>query len=223
MSTSTKRADARRQRTRREDTSWFPQTASRAGTCWRFRPRASRWATAMSPWRRRPSASTSSRPSSTRSSPRRSRSWSWRPVSAAAATPKVRCGGRRAAISCSARSAKTAASNTRRARAPPSPRSRPTAPTASPAIPQGRLVACEGLTRRVTREEADGSITVIANNYQGQRINKPNDVVVKSDGSIYFTDPWNIPELPQHWDLAYQRRLSGSRPTSAPSTSWSTT
>ena len=68
---------------------------------------------------------------------------------------------------------------------------------------QGRLVSCEGLARRVTREEPDGSITVIANSYQGKRINKPNDVVVKSDGSIYFTDPWNIPDLPQPWDLDY--------------------
>jgi gluconolactonase len=68
---------------------------------------------------------------------------------------------------------------------------------------QGRLVACEGVLRRVTREEADGSFTVIANTYQGKRINKPNDVVVKSDNSIYFTDPWNIPELPQPWDLDF--------------------
>jgi gluconolactonase len=68
---------------------------------------------------------------------------------------------------------------------------------------QGRLVACEGIARRVTREEPDGSFTVVANTYQGKRINKPNDVVVKSDGSIYFTDPWNIPDLPQPWDLDY--------------------
>jgi sugar lactone lactonase YvrE len=68
---------------------------------------------------------------------------------------------------------------------------------------QGRLVACEGVLRRVTREEADGSFTVIANTYQGKRINKPNDVVVKSDNSIYFTDPWNIPDLPQPWDLDF--------------------
>ena len=67
----------------------------------------------------------------------------------------------------------------------------------------GRLVSCEGLTRRVTRHEPDGSITVVANNYQGKRINKPNDVVAKSDGSIYFTDPWNIPALPQPWDLDF--------------------
>lgn len=54
---------------------------------------------------------------------------------------------------------------------------------------QGRLVSCEHLTRRVTRTEHDGSITVIADNYQGKRLNSPNDVVVKSDGSIWFTDP----------------------------------
>jgi len=54
---------------------------------------------------------------------------------------------------------------------------------------QGRLVACEGDTRRVVRIDADGSVTVIANGYQGKRIGRPNDVVVKSDGSIYFTDP----------------------------------
>ncbi len=54
---------------------------------------------------------------------------------------------------------------------------------------QGRLVACEYDTRRVIRVESDGSITVIANRYHGRRLNRPNDVVVKSDGSIYFTDP----------------------------------
>ena len=54
---------------------------------------------------------------------------------------------------------------------------------------QGRLVACEHGSRRVTREELDGSITVVANSYHGRRLNRPNDVVVKSDGAIYFTDP----------------------------------
>lgn len=54
---------------------------------------------------------------------------------------------------------------------------------------QGRLVSCEHLARRVTRTEHDGSITVIADTYQGKRLNSPNDVVVKSDGSIWFTDP----------------------------------
>jgi gluconolactonase len=54
---------------------------------------------------------------------------------------------------------------------------------------QGRLVSCEHGTRRVTRTEWDGSITVLADNYQGRRLNSPNDVVVKSDGSVWFTDP----------------------------------
>jgi gluconolactonase len=54
---------------------------------------------------------------------------------------------------------------------------------------QGRLVSCEHGTRRVTRTEWDGSITVLADNYQGRRLNSPNDVVVKGDGSIWFTDP----------------------------------
>ena len=54
---------------------------------------------------------------------------------------------------------------------------------------QGRLVSCEHGTRRVTRTEHDGSITVIADSFDGKRLNSPNDVVVKSDGSIWFTDP----------------------------------
>ncbi|MEU7811984.1 SMP-30/gluconolactonase/LRE family protein [Pseudonocardia sp. NPDC049154] len=54
---------------------------------------------------------------------------------------------------------------------------------------QGRLVSCEHATRRVTREEPDGSVTVIADHYRGLRLNRPNDVVVRSDGSIWFTDP----------------------------------
>ncbi len=54
---------------------------------------------------------------------------------------------------------------------------------------QGRLVTCEHLTRRVTRTEHDGSITVLADQWQGKSLNSPNDVVVKSDGSVWFTDP----------------------------------
>jgi gluconolactonase len=53
----------------------------------------------------------------------------------------------------------------------------------------GRLVTCEHLTRRVTRTEVDGSIFVVADRWQGKRLNSPNDVVVKSDDSIWFTDP----------------------------------
>jgi len=54
---------------------------------------------------------------------------------------------------------------------------------------QGRLVSCEHGGRRVSRTEIDGTITAIADSYQGKRLNSPNDVVVKSDGSIWFTDP----------------------------------
>lgn len=54
---------------------------------------------------------------------------------------------------------------------------------------QGRLITCEHLTRRVTRTEYDGTITVICDRFDGKRLNSPNDVVVKSDGSIWFTDP----------------------------------
>src|SRR6266403_1316875 len=67
---------------------------------------------------------------------------------------------------------------------------------------QGRLIACEHDSRRVTRQELDGSITVVANSFQGRRLNRPNDVVVKSDGSIYFTDP-NGAAVPEQWDLGF--------------------
>jgi gluconolactonase len=54
---------------------------------------------------------------------------------------------------------------------------------------EGRLVSCEHGARRVTRTEHDGSITVIADRFEGKRLNSPNDVVVASDGSVWFTDP----------------------------------
>jgi gluconolactonase len=71
----------------------------------------------------------------------------------------------------------------------------------------GRLVTCEHDARRVTRTEYDGAVTVICDRFEGKRLNSPNDVVVKSDGSIWFTDPpfgllgyyegeKNEPELP---------------------------
>lgn len=53
----------------------------------------------------------------------------------------------------------------------------------------GRLIACEHGNRRVTRTETDGSVAAVATHYEGKRLNSPNDVVVRSDGSIYFTDP----------------------------------
>lgn len=54
---------------------------------------------------------------------------------------------------------------------------------------EGRLVTCEHGPRRVTRTEYDGTITVLADRFDGKRLNSPNDVVVKSDGTIWFTDP----------------------------------
>jgi gluconolactonase len=54
---------------------------------------------------------------------------------------------------------------------------------------QGRLVTCEHRGRRVTRTEYDGSITVLADSFNSKKLNSPNDVVVKSDGSVWFTDP----------------------------------
>lgn len=68
---------------------------------------------------------------------------------------------------------------------------------------EGRLVACEHATRRVTRTEANGSITVLAESYDSRPLNSPNDVVVKSDGSVYFTDPpYGI--RPEQQELPYQ-------------------
>ena len=68
---------------------------------------------------------------------------------------------------------------------------------------QGRLVSAEHDSRRVARQEADGSATVIASSFQGRQLNRPNDVVVKSDGSIYFTDPWTSPHPAEQWDLNF--------------------
>jgi gluconolactonase len=53
---------------------------------------------------------------------------------------------------------------------------------------QGRLIACEH-NRRVTRTEKTGAITILADSYNGKKLNSPNDLTIKSDGSIYFTDP----------------------------------
>jgi gluconolactonase len=54
---------------------------------------------------------------------------------------------------------------------------------------QGRLLTCEHLGRRVTRTEYDGKITVLADSFNGRRLNSPNDIVCRSDGSVWFTDP----------------------------------
>jgi len=54
---------------------------------------------------------------------------------------------------------------------------------------EGRLISCEHGERRVSRTEADGTVVAVVDNYEGKKFNSPNDVVVKSDGTIWFTDP----------------------------------
>src|SRR4029077_16840551 len=58
--------------------------------------------------------------------------------------------------------------------------------------PQGRLVAAEHGNRRISRTEKDGSITVLADRYEGKRLNSPNDLVSRRNGDIYFTDPGGL-------------------------------
>src|SRR5262245_1490548 len=80
---------------------------------------------------------------------------------------------------------------------------------------QGRLVACEALTRRIVREEPDGSVSVLVSSFKGQPFNRPNDIVVKSDGAIYFTDPWTSAEAPGETDMTFAGvyRISPDRST----------
>ncbi len=76
---------------------------------------------------------------------------------------------------------------------------------------QERLVMCDGLHRRVTRREADGTITTVAGSYRGKRLNKPNDVVFRSDGTMYFTDPGAWPYHTAAADL-FQNFVYGVTP-----------
>ena len=73
---------------------------------------------------------------------------------------------------------------------------------------ENRIIMCDGDDRQMTRWEHDGSITVLADRWEGKRLHRPNDVVVRSDGSIYFTNPWaaapaggardRLPRYPPH-------------------------
>ncbi len=82
---------------------------------------------------------------------------------------------------------------------------------------QGRLVSCEHLSRRITRTEYDGSITVLADRFNGKRLNSPNDIVCAQDGSLWFTDPsfgiaghWEGDPAPQELPHAvYQLKTNG--------------
>ncbi len=68
----------------------------------------------------------------------------------------------------------------------------------------GRLLACEHGARRVSRTKADGTLVTLADRYQGQRLNSPNDIVVRSDGSIYFTDPpYGLPRQKEGRELDF--------------------
>ncbi len=100
---------------------------------------------------------------------------------------------------------------------------------------EGRLVTCEQGNRRVTRTEHDGTVTVLADRYDGKRLNSPNDVVVRADGTIWFTDPsygiderlrgerrherarrlFRVPPRPEH-----RRRSPSSPTTSSDPTAW---
>ena len=66
---------------------------------------------------------------------------------------------------------------------------RPGSPTVTPATGKGRLIGCSHQHRCITRTELDGSVTVLADRYAGKRLNSPNDVICRSDGTIWFSDP----------------------------------
>ncbi len=80
---------------------------------------------------------------------------------------------------------------------------------------EGRLIACEHGNRRVSRAERDGTIVTLTDRYEGKRLNSPNDVVVASDGSIYFTDPpYGLPDQKEGKELdfngVYRLALDGT-------------
>src|SRR5262249_19315354 len=72
--------------------------------------------------------------------------------------------------------------------------------------PQGRLVACEHVTSTVTRTQHDGSITTVASHWEGKELNSPNDVAVRSDGAVYFTDP-SDGRTSDKWGLVRPRQI----------------
>lgn len=70
---------------------------------------------------------------------------------------------------------------------------------------QGRLIACEHGNRRVSRTEPDGTVVSLAERYEGRRLNSPNDVVVRSDGGVYFTaPPYGLRNLTEGKELPFQ-------------------
>ena len=83
---------------------------------------------------------------------------------------------------------------------------------------EGRLVSCEGGNRRVTRTHADGRIEVLADRFEGKRFTRPNDVVCRSDGSLWFTDPgYRVPLAQRELDAGvYRIGLDGAVTLAAP-------
>jgi len=105
------------------------------------------------------------------------------------AGPKARCGSATGAICCAATFPTTASSNGKRDRRGQHLPQAVEFANGHTRDRQGRLITCEHGGRRVVRTEYDGSVTVLMDSFDGKRLNSPNDVVVKSDGSIWFTDP----------------------------------
>ncbi|MGZ8311947.1 MAG: SMP-30/gluconolactonase/LRE family protein [Allosphingosinicella sp.] len=105
----------------------------------------------------------------------------------AAAGWRVRCGSPTCSVCWSATSRTTESCGGRRPAASTSSASPPAFQTVSDR--EGRLVTCSHQGRCVLRTELDGEVTVLADSFEGKRPNSPNDVVVKSDGTIWFSDP----------------------------------
>ena len=105
-------------------------------------------------------------------------------------SPKARPGAAKGNTRSSAtsRTTRSIATSGRPARSPPSA-SPPSTPTATASIIQGRQLTCQDFFRRVVRWEVDGSMTVLADNFEGKPFNSPNDLAPHKDGSVWFTDP----------------------------------
>jgi sugar lactone lactonase YvrE len=77
---------------------------------------------------------------------------------------------------------------------------------------EGRLISCQHAARNLVRTEKDGKVTVLADRFDGKRFNSPNDVAVRSDGTLWFTDPpWGLTEkgeLPGHWVFKFDPKTS---------------
>ncbi|MFN7735005.1 MAG: SMP-30/gluconolactonase/LRE family protein [Pirellula sp.] len=81
---------------------------------------------------------------------------------------------------------------------------------------QGRMISCQHAARNVIRMEPDGAVTVLVDKFDGKRLNSPNDVAVRSDGTLWFTDPpWGLNgsgELPGHWVFKFDPKTGKIEP-----------